>query len=135
MSRRDFPHWSDDCRIGLKAVDTEHQFLLSMLEHLNNVFRQGNKKNREEIATSLEQFIDYTRMHFRSEEDIMRLCHYDGYERHCQEHEVFISLAEGLLGEVQHSEIIQELEIINFLKNWLVTHFLQEDAKLNQLIL
>lgn len=128
------PQWSDDYLIGHKSIDTEHHFLFSMLHYLNNVLGLGDE-NREVILSTLQQFIYYSRIHFRCEEEMMRLCHYGGYEHHRQEHEDFILLAVKFLERAHTSESLQALEIGKFLNEWLLSHFLEEDVKLINLVL
>lgn len=77
-------------------MDAEHQVQVSLLYALRQALSAGQADNAREI---LEQLTAYSKMHFASEQLLMRLYQYDGYAGHIAEHEQMIEALESLEGE------------------------------------
>lgn len=78
---------------GRGEMDAEHQVQVSLLYALRQAVSAGQADNAQEL---LERLTAYSKMHFASEQLLMRLYQYDGYAGHVAEHEQMIEALEGL---------------------------------------
>ncbi|HRK96638.1 MAG TPA: hemerythrin family protein [Rhodospirillales bacterium] len=78
---------------GRGEMEAEHQVQVSLLYALRQAVSAGQADNAQEL---LERLTAYSKMHFASEQLLMRLYQYDGYAGHVAEHEQMIEALEGL---------------------------------------
>ena len=84
----------DDTSIGSSDVDGEHEVQISLLAAFLDATAEG--RDREERDEILDRLLDYTKLHFLSEELLMRFYSYSGYEAHVREHEQTVARIIGL---------------------------------------
>lgn len=120
--------WNDKMSVGIPSIDAEHQKLVSMLNELFDAVQAG--RGRDALGKILDALIEYTKSHFANEERFMTQHSYPDFAAHKKEHE---DLAKQVL-DVQkkyHSGATATLgmEVMNFLKNWLIKHIQGTDMK------
>ena len=71
-------------KTGEKIIDAEHDLQMQMLDSLSKSIEEGGDASPANYI--LEQFIEFSDMHFLSEQLVMRLHSYPGYEPHLEEH-------------------------------------------------
>jgi len=69
---------------GRSEMDGEHHIQLSLLYALREAV---DASRDDDVHDILERLIDYSKMHFASEQLLMRLYQYGDYERHALDHE------------------------------------------------
>ncbi len=76
-----------------------------------------------------EHLTDYTKKHFFTEETMMIKYAYKDYAIHKEEHKKFIEKLYDLKKELNNEKITISLEVLNFLKDWLLNHIQISDRK------
>lgn len=66
------------------AMHAEHHVQLALIEALCDAVEANSETG--EIARILDQLVDYSKAHFLSEELLMRLDSYDGFDEHVEDH-------------------------------------------------
>ena len=69
----------------------------------------------------------YTKEHFATEESLMKLYQYPGYDEHKQKHQKMTERVIQLKGKYDSGELSNPIQITNFLKNWLNRHIIDTD--------
>jgi hemerythrin-like metal-binding protein len=112
-------------RVAEKVVDAEHDVQMQMLDSLAAAI-----ENRGDFASTklvLEQFIEFSDLHFLSEQLVMRLHSYPGYEAHLEEHARLMKKVREIREWVFREEKILSLELIKELRAWLLAHMASHD--------
>jgi hemerythrin len=65
-------------------MDGEHRVQVALINDLCAVVE--DRATGEEIGRILERLVDYSKAHFLSEELLMRLDSYDGFDEHVEDH-------------------------------------------------
>lgn len=122
--------WRDEFRIGVPAVDHEHQALIGLINALYEEMKRRGADAR--LGDFLGEIYNGISAHFALEERLMREQGYFEYEGHKAEHE-------RLLDEIR--EIMDEYEIGAYhdlqdalaarLDEWFTQHFKTFDARLH----
>jgi hemerythrin len=73
-------------------MDGEHRVQVGLLSALRDAVTEGRAET--EVNEILEQLVDYTKVHFMSEELLMRLYQYPHYEAHVAEHDRMVEQIE-----------------------------------------
>lgn len=81
---------------GREQMDSEHHIQLGLLYALREAVRAGEDENVQDV---LDRLVDYSKMHFASEQLLMRLYQYGEYDGHAGEHEQMIQRLETLRAE------------------------------------
>lgn len=120
--------WTDSLRVGVDAIDKDHQVIVSLL---NRVTHQSVED--AELDDMIEELIDYTRHHFRREEVIMEVCGYPDLEKHRGHHRDLAAQVNDLASawrEEHDPETLRHLR--KFLREWWIGHIVKVDAEIAQ---
>ena len=79
---------------GQKGLDGEHRFQLGLLTAFARALEDG--RGDAAIGEILDPLIEYTKVHFSSEELLMRLYQYPRHQEHVDDHERIVERLEGL---------------------------------------
>jgi hemerythrin len=120
--------WNDRLSVGIQQFDNEHKRLVAMVNELFDA-AQGNR-GKEVLGKILDGLITYTKTHFANEERYMTQHAYPDLKGHKAEHD---ALAKQVL-DVQAkykggASSALNMEVLNFLKGWLVKHIQGTDKK------
>lgn len=123
----EFIEWGEHLSVGVAVFDNEHKQLVALVNKLNHAIIAGSaKKTMEETLQSL---VNYTKIHFKHEEDYMVLYDYPDYQGHKMEHEALTSQVMDFYQRYQAGKAVFSIELMNFLKDWLIKHILGSDKK------
>ena len=117
---------STPAKIGEKTIDAEHDLQMQLLDSLSQSLAKGGDFSPTRYV--LEQFIEFSDMHFLSEQLVMRLHSYPGYEAHLEEHTRLMKKVRDIRENVFRGERVPSLQLILELRDWLLTHIATEDA-------
>lgn len=123
-------HWTDDFKIGISAIDSQHARIVEYLNALDTVLVS---KDRENIEHVLEELIDYTRTHFVFEEDVLEQADFPSIAEHRQGHARFIKDITEFQHRASAGENIAD-ELLTMLQRWLVAHILSDDIEYAALV-
>ena len=114
--------------VGVKAFNTHHKRLVDIINLLHSTVDGSNNLNH--IAVIYKELLDYTKYHFEVEEKLMLKYKYDNYHLQKLEHSKFIdSLTQSYEKFKTEFYIIELLELIDFLGEWILEHILNTDKK------
>ena len=79
---------------NVQEIDRQHQELIGKLNRLNDAV--SKMESRETIYQMIDDVIEYTRLHFATEEELMLKSGYPLYEAHKEKHKELIQDALNL---------------------------------------
>ena len=120
--------WSEQYRIGDERIDKEHQYLFEIQRQIADI--NPANTSADTVRPILNELLDYTQIHFRDEELLMRRIKYSDYELHIKEHMTIVRGLEDLMEEFKLGYSVTLVDILRLLEDWIVNHTLSEDMKL-----
>lgn len=118
--------WSDALKVGVDAIDKDHQVLINIL---NKVVRRS--ADDVDVDDIINKLMDYTHYHFDREEVLMKVCNYRDLEIHQEIHKELIaevnSHAQTWARDRSQENFVQ---LRHFFKDWLFDHILEKDTKI-----
>jgi hemerythrin len=120
-----FFEWEDAYNIGVREIDIQHRGLFNIISKLSTS-RQYETEGKYFFAM-FNQLVDYTRIHFATEERYMREAQYPRFIEHQQEHTAFFIEVTKLAGDFEKKAPDIQQKILNFLKDWYTTHIMGTD--------
>ncbi|OHD13589.1 MAG: hemerythrin [Spirochaetes bacterium GWD1_27_9] len=124
--------WKDEYTVNIKKIDEQHQKLVSILNELHSAML-GAKANAI-LGKTLDELIDYTKTHFKAEEELMQRYNYSDFPTHKEAHKIFIDKVSDFQNEFKNGKKMISVEILFFLKDWLVTHINGVDKKYSKFL-
>jgi hemerythrin len=112
--------WNEDLGTGVDSMDTEHRLQVSLVNALEELLRRGDDPALTE--RTLAQLVDFTRVHFLSEELMMRLYAYPQHDAHKLEHGRLTEQVGEIQRHLTQGEPQPALELIDALHRWLAGH-------------
>jgi len=117
--------WSDKYSLHIGQIDEQHKKLVGMLNELFDAMKAG--KGNDVLDNVLSQLIAYTKSHFATEERLMKAHGYPGYQEHKAEHDDLTKQVLDFQQRFQARSTGLSMELMSFLKNWLINHIQGSD--------
>jgi hemerythrin len=119
--------WNDSLSVGIDAVDGQHQIWIA--RYNNVVAAIGSAGSTAPVVSTLDFLIDYTEMHFATEEGFMRECGYPDREAHVAKHEELRRAVADLGDDFEEEGSTYALgeAVETLLGNWLIDHIQSTD--------
>ena len=106
--------------VGVRAMDDQHGILMDTMNELRQAVVHG--ECREQISEVLDRLIEFTRMHFSSEEQLLERYFYPGLARHRTEHQRILAQILQSSHRVQHGEQMQIRPLLCMLRESYTEH-------------
>ncbi len=119
--------WDEKYSVNVKEIDAQHKRLVEMINELHEAMKQG--KGKDTMTAVLKNLVDYAATHFATEEKYMTKFSYPQYPTHKVEHDKFVRQVLDFQDDFNSGKVAITLEVMNFLKDWLVKHILGTDKK------
>ena len=117
--------WSHECIVGVQAMDDQHGILMDTLNELRITLLHGG--DRRAICLQLERLIEFTHMHFQSEEQLLEQQAFPGLEAHRTAHRHLLAKLYTALEQINHDEAVHFSALLEFLPCWYLEHVEQLD--------
>ncbi|MBC35283.1 MAG: hemerythrin [Bacteroidetes bacterium] len=122
--------WQDKYSVRVKETDEQHQKLIEILNELASAMSRG--KGREVLQATLENMVIYTKQHFNEEEKYFDDLDYPEADQHRLEHKKLMEQVLTFQAEYEAGRVNMTVEIILFLKDWLIKHISETDKVFGQ---
>ena len=121
-----------DLSVGVDAIDLEHQVQVGLIDALGDAMRDG--RETPELAKILGQVDEYSRVHFLSEQLLMRQHAYDRFDEHVQEHDRMVERLEAVRARLEGGEAVAALAELERLRVFLLTHIASKDHEFGRFL-
>jgi hemerythrin len=119
--------WNQRYSVHVDEIDKQHQNLINLINEMYDAMQAG--KGREIIDIVIDEFIDYTVYHFRTEEQLLLQHGYPEYDDHKEMHDNIAKKARDLKETLNKGSKPSNIDVMLLLTNWLNSHILEEDKK------
>jgi len=119
--------WNTTLSVKVKQFDDQHMKLVDMVNDLHDAMKEG--KGNVVLGKILNGLISYTATHFAAEEKLMAQHAYPDAIAHKREHENLVKQVVELQNNFKAGKAILTLDVMMFLKGWLVKHIQGDDRK------
>ena len=119
---------------GIPQIDAEHKRLFEIAESAYELRRNEFIPDKyDNIRDLLEELREYTKEHFKHEEEYMESIQYKKMFTQKIEHQAFIDKLDEIdLDDIDENSDQMIDDILEFLTNWLVEHILHTDKQIGQ---
>jgi hemerythrin-like metal-binding protein len=122
--------WNNDLCLGHDLIDAQHKRLFELTAKLYEIALGRDDKSNLKLL--LLELYKYALFHFDEEERVMRKNSFPYYDDHKHEHEKFVATLDALALKAREDTSALDIEILNWLSSWLVTHISIKDKMIGQ---
>ncbi len=119
--------WNRGCSVNIRAMDDQHGILMDSINDLRLALLHGG--SHETICALLDQFIEFTRMHFYSEEQLMDQTGFSGLAEHRAIHHRMLAEILQAAHRLQYGEALHLRPLLSQLHDGFLEHIEQVDQE------
>jgi hemerythrin len=120
-------NWKPAYSVNISSIDAQHQTLLAMGRELLDAM--STRQGQAATGKILDRLIKYTATHFAYEEQLMQTNGYPAFAAHKSEHDALIAKVLQFQVDLKAGRAAISIQLLEFLKNWLVGHIQGSDRK------
>ncbi|NOZ47817.1 MAG: hemerythrin family protein [Chlorobi bacterium] len=127
MEKKSLITWTEEYELGYNTIDEQHKKLVEIINNLYNAFVEAHAM--DVISEILNEMLDYTAYHFKTEEDFFVKNNYPEMENHNKEHRLFVEKTKGFINKYSTQDANLTYDVMNFLRGWLLAHIQGSDRE------
>lgn len=127
-----FYSWKSEYSVGNDLMDKQHQVLIEMINKMHDAMKAG--KGSAEAGVIATEMIEYSKMHFTAEEELMKKFQFPAISEHIKEHKAFMEKASVFQKEINKGSFTLSMDITTFLRDWLTNHILVNDMAYSKVV-
>ncbi len=120
-------NWDDSYSVHIKKIDEQHKGLVKLVNELHDAMSQGAAN--DVLNKVLNSLVDYTIIHFNTEEELLKTYNYPDHQTHKAEHDKLTEQVKDFQVKFQEGKSTITYELMDFLSDWLINHILDSDKK------
>ena len=126
--------WKDSYAVGVPTIDAQHQRLFEIGNSIYDLLENYILEDKyDKIFVIVQELRDYTKYHFKTEEEYMIKIKYRHYLAQKVEHDDFINKLEEIeLKDIDENQDAYIRELLVFVFDWILTHIVQKDRLIGQ---
>jgi hemerythrin-like metal-binding protein len=109
----------------IRIIDEQHRGMISIFNSVHYVL--VDKHDLSHLRAYGEIAINYLKIHFRTEMDILRAAHYPGLQLHKIQHDDLLAEGENILHNDFYKKDGEPKNLLTLLKKYWMKHVLEED--------
>jgi len=122
-----FLKWHAALSVQVERFDEQHKVLVGLLNDLHSAIMEG--RGNAALGGVLGGVTQYAVTHFADEERLMLEHAYPGLTEHRAEHAKLVAQVEALKARFRAGQAALTVDVMVFLKDWLVNHIQGADRK------
>lgn len=128
MKKEEFIKWTKKMSVHIDNVDEQHKHLFGLINKAEKCFENGK---REELKEVLNAVVEYTRVHFSTEERYFKKWDYPYARQHEAAHAKLVLSTLSYYDRFNNGEDIA-YDFLVFLKGWWETHIKIHDHEYSE---
>ena len=116
-----------DLDTGVKDLDSEHDLMIGLIRALDKAVANSP---RPQVEALLQQLAEFARVHFATEEIMMRLYAYPEFGRHQLEHAKLLDQIDEVRAEFASGNVQPTRSLATAMQHWFAEHVRTLDAAL-----
>ena len=125
--------WKSEYSVGIASIDVQHRKLIELINSLQTAVDYSTGEVFERKA--LDELVDYTKTHFKFEEDMMEQNGYPDFESHRESHVRMIAKVDEVIEAYRQDQDAAMQQALDFLKDWLINHINGTDKQYSSFLI
>jgi len=121
--------WTNKFSSGVKLVDEQHQQLVELVNEMFNHVTGNDIQEHNYFNRVINEAVSYVKTHFATEEKLMLMTKFEGYDEHKKEHDSFVLAVVENIKDYKAGKRLTLSTFTRFLKDWVLSHIALMDKK------
>jgi len=130
-----FISWTDRYALKVPLIDNQHKELIKLTNALYDTCRGGSESAKDGFRKAAHAVVEYIKVHFSTEEQIMERVDYPEAAAHKEKHKAFIRMFLDEVKAFEDGKSFVPNEFANILREWTLTHIAITDKQLGDHLL
>jgi len=117
--------WKPEYNLGIHIVDEQHRGIVSIINSLYYAIQ--NKGGGSALKPVMNMIHEYTRIHFKVEEEFLEKCDFPNLRQHIELHKELIEKMSK--SEKDSGWASDPRQLMDFLKTWWIDHICDKDRR------
>ncbi|MGG7324766.1 bacteriohemerythrin [Clostridium baratii] len=128
--------WSENYSVGIEKIDNEHKLLFNIINKCYELlFNDIYLDKHDRIIEIIYELEDYTKSHFKEEEEFLLSIGYNKFFSHKVKHDKFLNYIENLdKSKIDDNQDEYIKELLDSVLKWIKNHILMEDFKYKEFL-
>ncbi len=122
-----FIEWNESLSVKVHEIDEQHKQLIQLINKLYEAKKEG--RDKEILQQILDELINYSFVHFTTEEKNFIRFRYENTVQHQRSHSGFVDKITEFKEAYYDGSATLSDDILEFLRDWLINHIKGEDRK------
>lgn len=122
--------WNPKFEIGITVIDEQHKCLVELCAELHKAVLDQKKSPeawKQSMASALKTCIEYIKVHFLNEENLMLKINFPKYPVHKIRHDEFTKKILKTAKNFDTLDRAEAIRFVHFLYDWILSHIAHED--------
>ncbi len=112
--------WKPEYSVSVSILDAQHKKLFALAQNLHDAMRAG--RGRDVLGHCLGELVDYTKTHFREEEQLLASHGYRELPEHRSQHAQLIAKISEFQAEFATGNAMITIDLMDFISGWIAGH-------------
>ena len=130
ISLNNYMTFTSELSVGYDALDAQHKRWIDLFNRI--YMAHVNNESEFEVKKVIKDLADYTVWHFGFENKMMETYNYKTYREHRAQHDDILDQVSKIYEQLENGDEILIVNILEFLKKWLINHILKTDLILGR---
>jgi len=122
--------WKDEYIINVEEIDIQHQTMVKLVNSLHSSVEA--RKDKSELESLLVELVEYTHMHFFTEEKLMKKNADPSFKLHNNEHRSLLRHLDQLVALVANGQQPTFFSDYDLSSDWMIAHITEHDKKMGK---
>tara|TARA_B100000315_G_C14455691_1_gene531303 strand:+ start:326 stop:730 length:405 start_codon:yes stop_codon:yes gene_type:complete len=120
-------NWSEKFSVNVPEMDLQHKKLVNLINFFHD--EQLAHADVNTLGKVLDELLNYTKFHFKEEEELMKKSGYPFYATQKSEHDELVRNVLDMRKKYYTGDTSIATDIAILLNDWLAEHIMMEDKK------
>lgn len=128
-------YWDESFSVGSTVLDKQHQQLLDLCNQLGQNLKDTTDVVQFEFHEILHRLAEYSRLHFETEEGILRNVGYPDLKQQIADHTEYCKVITHSTYIAAITKTVDRLQLQRFVAKWWTDHILIDDMKYREFLI
>jgi hemerythrin-like metal-binding protein len=120
--------WGDEYEVNVMQIDVQHRMLLKLIDNIHDCVEA--RVDKIVLKDLLDELAEFTRMHFLSEEQLMKAHGFPDLIEHHEEHRALLQHLNELVMKVSNGKFPTFYSDYDISSDWALVHISDQDNTL-----
>lgn len=120
--------WREEYKVNVREIDDQHKKMLQLVNHVHAAVEA--RINKDDLLDLLTALAEFTRVHFSTEERLMKKYDYPDLAKHHKEHKLLLRYLVDLMDAVSSGKKLTFYSDYDVSTDWVLIHISECDKSL-----